>query len=270
MDVGEFRRRPIWPWLATLVVLGAGTLVLVAQAQAHAAAQEEAQRRVSATAEVSVAAASGIDVAGSAPASVIVEAAAGEAVVPAVVAADPAWAAAAAGRTGVPERAVRAYASAALTVQREQPACGLGWNTLAGLGAVESGHGTHSGGALRPDGYPDPPIRGIALDGSASAAIADTDGGRFDGDARWDRAVGPLQFIPATWERWGADANGDGVADPNQIDDAALAAARYLCASGEMTDAAGWRRAVYSYNHLDSYVDAVAATANAYAARAAG
>ncbi|WP_258222892.1 lytic murein transglycosylase, partial [Microbacterium sp. HMWF026] len=109
---------------------------------------------------------------------------------------------------------------------------------------IESAHGTHSGGSLGADGYPDPPIRGIALDGSASAAIADTDGGVLDGDAVWDRAVGPLQFIPATWQRWGADANGDGAADPNQIDDAALGAARYLCAAGEMTSPAGWRRGV--------------------------
>ena len=51
---------------------------------------------------------------------------------------------------------------------------------------------------------------------------------------------------------------------------AALAAGRNLCATGEMTSAPGWRRAVFSYNHLDTYVDDVAAAANAYAARAAG
>jgi membrane-bound lytic murein transglycosylase B len=188
----------------------------------------------------------------------------------AMVRADPAWTAQTAAVTGIPERALRAYASAALIVKAEQPACGLGWNTLAGIGAIESAHGAHSGGSLDAAGYPQPAIRGIPLDGSASAALADTDGGQWDGDATWDRAVGPLQFIPATWQRWGADGNGDGVADPNQIDDAALAAGRYLCAAGEMTSAGGWRRAVFSYNHLDSYVDDVAAAANAYAARAAG
>ncbi|MGC0368720.1 lytic transglycosylase domain-containing protein [Microbacterium sp. SLBN-111] len=184
--------------------------------------------------------------------------------------ADATWSARIAAATGIPERALRAYASAALTLKAEQPSCGLGWNTLAGIGAIESAHGTHSGGHLDEAGYPQPAIRGIPLDGSASAAIADTDGGRWDGDAAWDRAVGPLQFIPATWQRWGADGNGDGVADPNQIDDAALAAGRYLCAAGEMTSASGWRRAIFSYNHLDSYVDDVAAMANTYAARAAG
>lgn len=187
-----------------------------------------------------------------------------------LVTADATWSARTAAATGIPERALRAYASAALTLKAEQPGCGLGWNTLAGIGAIESAHGTHSGGHLDAAGYPQPAIRGIPLDGSASAEIADTDGGAWDGDATWDRAVGPLQFIPATWQRWGADGNGDGVADPNQIDDAALAAGRYLCAAGEMTSATGWRRAIFSYNHLDSYVDDVAAAANTYAARAAG
>jgi membrane-bound lytic murein transglycosylase B len=77
-----------------------------------------------------------------------------------------------------------------------------------------------------------------------------------------------MQFIPDTWTRWGADGNGDGATDPNQIDDAALAAARYLCASGAMSSVEGWRAAIFSYNHLDVYVDDVAAVANRYATAA--
>ncbi|WP_150953719.1 lytic transglycosylase domain-containing protein [Microbacterium testaceum] len=262
MDLTQAPRWPIWPWV--LALLAALTVVGILFTQAQAIARDAERARPAVPWPVSAA-----------PASVAVTSTATDAGAPAArpsnpgtpttVPVDAQWSTAVAGRTGIPERALRAYASAALTVQREQPGCGLGWNTLAGLGAIESAHGAHSGGMLGADGYPDPPIRGIALDGAASAAIPDTDGGRFDGDAAWDRAVGPLQFIPATWERWGADANGDGTADPNQIDDAAFAAARYLCASGEMTSAAGWRRAVFSYNHLDSYVDDVAAAANDYA-----
>ena len=74
-----------------------------------------------------------------------------------------------------------------------------------------------------------------------------------------------MQFIPSTWEKWGSDANGDDVADPNQIDDAALTTARYLCASGSMTSPEGWRAGVYSYNHDNDYVDKVAKVANGYA-----
>lgn len=181
---------------------------------------------------------------------------------------DPAWLERVAQVTGIPPRALQAYASADLALAAEEPACVIGWNTLAAIGAIESDHGRHGGAVLDDSGYSTPAIRGPALDGNGVAELGDTDGGSWDGDTRWDRAVGPLQFIPDTWERWGVDGSGDGVADPNQIDDAALAAARYLCASGTMADAASWRAAVFSYNHLDSYVDDVAAVANRYAAAA--
>ncbi|MEL4419847.1 hypothetical protein, partial [Shewanella algae] len=75
-----------------------------------------------------------------------------------LVTADATWSARTAAVTGIPERALRAYASAALTVKAEQPSCGLGWNTLAGIGAIESAHGTHSGGHLDDAGYPQPAI----------------------------------------------------------------------------------------------------------------
>ncbi|MDN4645902.1 lytic transglycosylase domain-containing protein, partial [Arthrobacter sp. PsM3] len=76
------------------------------------------------------------------------------------------------------------------------------------------------------------PIVGPSLNGAGLAAIADTDAGVLDGDARWDHAVGPMQFIPSTWNLAGRDGNGDGTADPFNIDDAALSAATYLCAHG--------------------------------------
>ncbi|WP_460945251.1 lytic transglycosylase domain-containing protein [Okibacterium endophyticum] len=183
---------------------------------------------------------------------------------------DTAWLAETTAATGIPSRALAAYASAELSIGDENPACGIGWTTLAGIGHIESGHGSHGGAILGDDGWISPRILGPALDGNGTAVIGDTDGGTWDGDTLWDRAVGPLQFIPDTWARWGADGNGDGMADPNQIDDAALAAARYLCHSGPMSTTADWRAAVFSYNHLDSYVDDVATTANLYAQRATG
>lgn len=181
---------------------------------------------------------------------------------------DPAWAAAMAEATGIPVRALSAYALAHVTVAEEQPECGLVWTTIAAIGSIESNHGSHGATVLDENGHSQPAIIGRALDGNGVATIEDTDDGVLDGDATWDRAVGPMQFIPSTWARWASDANGDDVMDPNQIDDAALATARYLCASEPMTSAEGWRAAVFSYNHDNDYVDKVATVANEYAASA--
>ena len=90
------------------------------------------------------------------------------------------------------------------------------------------------------------------------SAIRDTDGGRYDGDSVWDRAAGPMQFIPGTWRLWGADGNGDGVRDPQNVEDAALAAANYLCAGGrDLSRPADLTAAVLSYNHSQRYLSTV-------------
>jgi len=179
---------------------------------------------------------------------------------------DRTWIARVGARTGIPERALQAYASAALVLQEQNPACRLGWTTLAAIGSIESGHASHGGARLSAAGTAEPPIMGPLLDGRDFAGIPDTDGGALDGDASWDRAVGPMQFIPETWARYGVDANGDGVADPQNIDDAALTAGRYLCASGgDLSTGPGWSAAVYSYNHSHEYVRSVLSQANSYA-----
>jgi membrane-bound lytic murein transglycosylase B len=178
--------------------------------------------------------------------------------------------AATAARVGIPERALAAYASAALRLREEQPNCNLTWVTLAGVGYVESHHGTIGGRQVRPDGTVSEPIIGIALDGGPNVrAIRDTDGGKYDGDPVWDRAVGPMQFIPSTWARWGADGTGNGEADPQHLDDAALAAARYLCASDrDLAESTNWGQALWSYNRSESYIRHVLHVANTYAERA--
>ena len=135
-------------------------------------------------------------------------------------------------QTGIPARALRAYVAAAAMANDSAPMCGIGWNTVAAVGSVESAHGTYGGGSLNAAGQSSGPIVGPSLDGDGFAAIADTDAGVLDGDARWDHAVGPMQFIPTTWQLAGRDGNGDGTADPFNIDDAALSAATYLCAHG--------------------------------------
>jgi murein DD-endopeptidase MepM/ murein hydrolase activator NlpD len=75
-------------------------------------------------------------------------------------------------------------------------------------------------------------------------------------------AIGWMQFMPSSWETYGVDANGDGVADPYNPEDAIFAAARYLSAAGMPGDTYG---AIYSYNHADWYVAEVLANASCYA-----
>ena len=146
----------------------------------------------------------------------------------------------------------------------------LPWSVLAAVGKIESNHGRHGGGELQPDGRIEPPIIGIPLDGTrGTARILDTDGGRLDGDALYDRAVGPMQFIPSTWRSYGVDASGDGVADPHNAIDATWSAARYLCALGA-NDPSQVSDALWSYNHSWPYVEEVLAQASAYATAAVG
>jgi membrane-bound lytic murein transglycosylase B len=165
----------------------------------------------------------------------------------------------------LPSAAVRAYKNAAHEVDASDAGCHLSWTLLAGIGRVESDHGRYGGSVLGSDGVPRPAIVGVALNGKGPvAAIRDTDNGRFDGDKVWDRAVGPMQFIPSTWRSAGRDGDHDGVADPNDIDDAALASASYLCHGHDLGTEAGRKAAVFSYNASDYYVALVLAFAKGY------
>ncbi|RAM37005.1 lytic transglycosylase domain-containing protein [Arthrobacter globiformis] len=182
---------------------------------------------------------------------------------------EPGWLARAAAQAGIPARALRAYVAAVSMANADAPACGIGWNTVAAVGFVESAHGALGGGHLTASGDVSRPIVGPGLNGDGFAAIADTDDGALDGDALWDRAVGPMQFIPSTWKLAGRDANGDGVADPHNIDDAALSAAGYLCAGGrDLTSNQGWADAIWSYNQSEAYLAQVGEKAVEYADQA--
>ena len=171
------------------------------------------------------------------------------------------WADKVADVTGIPARALVAYGNAELEMRATQPRCRLSWATLAGIGRIESNHGQYGGAVLQPNGLPSRLIIGVPLDGSPGIrAILDSDGGRFDGDPVYDRAVGPMQFLPSTWARYGGGYN------PQQIDAAALAAAKYLCAGGrDMAGASGWWSGILSYNNSVDYGQKVFGLADAYA-----
>ena len=161
----------------------------------------------------------------------------------------------------IPATAYDAYRSASSAAPGVTDACAVDWTILAGIGQVESRHGQidpeHN---LAADGDVVPPIRGRPLDGTGGTqTIRDTDGGRLDGDATWDRAMGPLQFIPTTWSELGRDGNGDGEADPDNMYDAAMTAVAHLCLRepGDYTRRHELRRALIAYNASGRYAEDV-------------
>jgi len=157
---------------------------------------------------------------------------------------------------GLPGPFLEAFVMA--TAGDDDAACGLRWSVLAAVGQVESGNG--AGRSVSPDGSVTPPVVGPPLDGSPGVqAVHDTDGGAWDGDAVWDHAVGPLQLIPSTWRVVARDGNGDGLADPHNVYDAAAAAAALLCSSGDVSTPDGLHRALLAYNHSDAYAAVVEA-----------
>ncbi|WP_369228685.1 hypothetical protein AB5J52_49730 (plasmid) [Streptomyces sp. R39] len=173
---------------------------------------------------------------------------------------DPADAA----HSDLPALALDAYQRAADEQAIRTPGCHLPWTLLAAIGQVESHHARN--GALTSEGFTTSRILGPVLNGGRFAALPDSDQGRYDGDTSWDRAVGPMQFIPSTWKRWGTTTRPTLDADPNNIFDATTTAAAYLCAdSRDLDDPRQLHRAVFSYNPSETYVRDVLAWNSAYA-----
>ncbi|MCW2799861.1 MAG: hypothetical protein JWQ70_1333 [Aeromicrobium sp.] len=169
---------------------------------------------------------------------------------------------------GIPAAALFAYKRAETLLGQADAACKLPWNLVAAIGRVESNHGRSDGNSLSADGVAKPGIYGVLLDGrDGRAKINDTDDGAIDRNSVYDRAVGPMQFIPATWKSVGVDADNDGMKNPQDIDDAATAAGIYLCAGvGDLSTQNGAAAAVQRYNHSSSYVDLVLEISAKYAA----
>lgn len=178
------------------------------------------------------------------------------------------WSRQVAGLTDIPTRALEAYGLAEMWMRSEAPECHLSWTTLAGIGRVESRHGSIGGATIDDDGQTTKAIVGPPLNGANGVRrVPDTDRGDLDGDRKWDRAVGPMQFVPETWFRWRARAARDREApDPQNIGDAALTAGRYLCGrGGDLSTRKGWWRAVLAFNQSVSAAQDVFSGAEAYA-----
>jgi membrane-bound lytic murein transglycosylase B len=159
-----------------------------------------------------------------------------------------------------------AYWRASVTARVDDPACKLGWSALAGIGHVESVNGTFGGDSVDATGEEAFPIIGIALDGTnGTARVGDTDGGALDHDPRFDRAVGPMQLLPSAWRTYGRDGNHDGRDDPQNMYDAAQAAAVMLCRYGPLDSDAGLRTTFFHYNPSAAYVDEVLGYTHDYA-----
>jgi hypothetical protein len=165
------------------------------------------------------------------------------------------------GTTGdIPSLAMAASTDASARIGSLVTGCVVPAAVLLAIGKVESNLATA-------------PVIGPALDGSlpGTAIVHDTDGGSLDGDPVWDHAVGPMQILPSTWRHWGQDADGDGVADPQEYADAALTAAVILCQPpADLTDPAALAAALHGYNDSEAYVAQVMAQATAYEGRPGG
>lgn len=178
------------------------------------------------------------------------------------------WAAVRAPGLGIPVTALEAYAYAARVADVENPNCHMSWTTLAAIGQIESHHGTYRHATLVPNGDVRPPIRGVRLDGTGGTMrIVESEQADLADDDGVTRAMGPMQFIPETWRLYGVDSNNDGKVDVDNIDDAALSAAGYLCWNGKnLATPRGWITALYGYNDSTQYARAVRDWATAYAA----
>jgi membrane-bound lytic murein transglycosylase B len=165
---------------------------------------------------------------------------------------------------GIPSTALAAYRKAEQNMTVSDPGCGISWNMLAGIGRIESGHA--NGGVTDAHGTAVRPIYGPALDGTLPGNEVIVVNNRAGGSTTYARAMGPMQFLPSTWSRYASDGDGDGVADPQNLFDSALAAARYLCSGNlDLRDPSQAMSAILRYNNSVPYARNVLGWAAAYA-----
>lgn len=154
------------------------------------------------------------------------------------------WANGLTGPLDIPERALVAYANAELTLRNELPNCHLSWVTLAGIGKASTNHGRYGGDSLAPDGVLAKALGPVPLVGAA-------------GEKASDQRSGPMQLTASEFKRGGNVQN---------IDDAAIAAGRSLCANGtDLQAGQGWWKAIAGYRDSDLFRQQVLGNAQLYA-----
>lgn len=167
------------------------------------------------------------------------------------------------GTLRIPAMALSAYRNAERMMAAADPACGISWNLLAGIGRIESMHA--NGGATDASGTAVRPIYGPTLDGTLAGNEVIVQSRSAD-RVTYARAMGPMQFLPGTWSRYASDGDGDGKADVQNLYDSSLAAARYLCSGGlNLRDPSHVMSAILRYNNSVAYARNVLGWAAAYA-----
>lgn len=138
--------------------------------------------------------------------------------------------------TAIPSPALAAYQRAEAVIAAAEPTCRLSWYLLAAIGRTSTDHGRTTAFSivttrLDDDGVAVPGIVGPAVHEGRQGLVSDTDAGALDHDPLNDRVVGPLHLTPTLWSHVGLDADNDGARNPQDVDDAALAAAVLLCST---------------------------------------
>lgn len=152
----------------------------------------------------------------------------------------------------IPDEALVAYQRAASVMAKAAPECHLEWSLLAAIGRIASDHGGSD-------------VAAVALVDAGRRAAPDTDGGTLDGDASHDLPVGPLRLLPATWTVVAVDGDDDGDRNPEDLDDASLAAGVVLCGNDrDLTRDGDFRDALHMFNTAPRYPGVVARLAEAY------
>ncbi|WP_370289799.1 hypothetical protein [Nocardioides sp.] len=176
---------------------------------------------------------------------------------------------------GVPAAALSAYQRAATVINGASSGCRLDWVVLAAVAAVDSDHGRGLPGGpvhtVAADGTVSPAIVGLPLDGQGGRGLVDdTDAGALDGDERFDAPVGPFGLLPSTWTTVAVDADDDGVRNPQDLDDAALATAVLLCNGGaDLSQPLALRTSLGRLRAGTGYADAVLAVTGRYRTQSA-